>query len=380
MNIERATIPVSGIRGEVERGTSRVSARVGDETLWFESESVELTPSPEAFASALLVPSLESRRTLVFDEPLQSAWLSNCRQLVRMYNEWWGYEERVPLSGPGEPQRGSVSLGTALCFTAGVDSFYTLLRSGQKIDFLVSGQGFVDTPLSDSLRLRSLEDSFREIADKTGTTALFIRTNFLDLPLVRQTSWERSHGGILVALGHLLSKVAARLLISSSYRYADAKPWGSHWRTDPLGSSASLQVIHVGAELQRYEKLWAIADEPLVQKHLHVCWENHKPTGNCSRCDKCLRTRMQLLECGKLNDFSCFDGEETLVGDIESLPTGDGKMRTYRRIIDEGRADRDILRALENLIRRTEKARAEAASAPVVRRSGVWRLIQRLTR
>ncbi len=369
----------SGREGRTSRVSSQVFGQVSDQILWFESDDVELAPYPEAFASALLVPALESGLALTFDQPLPSTWLSNCRQLLRVYHEWWGYEEHLPVSPSGDPQRFPGSLKTALCFTGGVDSFHTLLRSGHEIDFLVNAQGFVDTPLEDFPRLIAIENSIREVARKTGTTPIFIRTNFLELPMVAKTSWERAHGGGLIALGHLLSSVVARLLISSSYTFETARPWGSHWMTDPLGSSASLQVIHVGAELKRNEKLWAIAGEPLVREHLHVCWENLAPTGNCSRCDKCIRTRLQLLECDQLRHFSCFEGEESLVQDIDSLPVGDGQMRTHRRLLENRQVDRRILRAIDNLVTRTERAR-DAGSAPISRLRRVWSLLQRLAK
>lgn len=364
----------------MEGKTSRVSARVGSHVLWFESDEAELAPVPEAFASALLVPSLDSGQELVFDQPLSSAWLSNCRQLLRIYKEWWGYDERMPVSPPGEVTAEGGSLKTALCFTAGVDSFYSLLRSGHKIDYLVTGVGLVDTPLGDQVRIEARQKSIREIARKTGTQAVFIRTNFLDLRFVAQTSWERAHGGVLIAFGHLLSRNVARLLVSSSYKYENSKPWGSHWRTDALGSSASMQIIHVGAEHNRYEKLWAIAEEPLVQRHLHVCWKNLAPIGNCSICEKCVRTRVQLWECGQLNNFPCFAGEESLVDDIDALAIADGEMATFRRVVSEGRGDRRILRACENLIERTERARTEKMGASGPRRRGIWSLLRRLTR
>jgi hypothetical protein len=380
MRASQSAVPVREIRSEVEGGTSRVSAIVGDQTLWFESDEVALAPVTESFASALLVPALDSGQELIFEQPLSSAWLSNCRQLLRIYKEWWGYDERMPVSPPGEPMTEGGSLRTALCFTAGVDSFYSLLRSGHKVDYLVTGVGLVCTPLGDRVRLEARLKSIREIARKTGTQAIFIRTNFLELPIVARTSWERAHGGVLIALGHLLTKSAARLLISSSYKYESATPWGSHWRTDALGSSGSMQIIHVGAEHNRNEKLWAIADEPLVQRHLHVCWQNLAPVGNCSICDKCVRTRVQLWECGRLNSFSCFRGEASLAGDIEAIAVADGQMSTYRRALARGRGDRRVLKACENLIARTERARNEVANQPVPDRQGLWSFLRRFGR
>ena len=380
MSVAKSAIGVTEISSQNEGGISRVSARVGEHTLWFESGDIELAPSPEAFASALLLPSLDARKELHIEQPLSSAWMTNCRQLLRIYNEWWGYEETMPVAPSSDVTSESSSLKTALCFTAGVDSFYSLLRSGHKIDFLVMGLGLVDTPLHDRVRLEAREKSIREVARKTGTQPVFIRTNLLEVPFVMKTNWERAHGGVLIAFGHLLSRSAARLLISSSHRYNSEKPWGSHWKTDPLGSSASMQMIHVGAEYARYEKLWTIVEEPLVRRHLLVCWQNRTPVGNCSICDKCVRTRLQLYECGQLNNFSCFKNLDSLINDIDALPHADGQMNTYRRVAEEAKGDRRILKAVESLIERTERSRREATnpapSKPRRLRSFLKRLIQ----
>lgn len=85
------------------------------------------------------------------------------------------------------------------------------------------------------------------------------------------------------------------LVIPSSYAYEDATPWGSHWDTDPLWSSPDkIRIIHDDASVNRRDKIIQLAAEPLVQRHLRVCWRNLAPTGNCSRCEKCLRTMTTL--------------------------------------------------------------------------------------
>ncbi len=380
MSDQPSRLLITDIRHRTRGRTSRISAQVQDRVLWFESDDIELAPRPEVFACALLIPALHAGLTLSLDQPLSTTWLTNCRQLLRIYNQWWGYPEYLPLAPPGDLGRKPISLKTSLCFTGGVDSFYSLLRSGNEIDFLVNIQGFVDTPLQDVRRLRAIEGSIREVAHQTGKHPVFVRTNFLDLPLVARTDWERAHGGGLTAIGHALANVVARHLVSSSHMLETAKPWGSHWMTDHLWSSASMQIIHVGAELQRFQKLREIAQEPLLWDHLHVCWQNLAPEGNCSRCDKCLRTRIALLECGGLDNFRSLAGANTLARDIDALPIASGEMRVHRRVLETGRIDRKVLKAVENLISRTERAPGTVETARQSRSSRMWSLLDRLAR
>ena len=161
---------------------------------------------------------------------------------------------------------------TALTFSGGVDSFHAVLKSGIDVDLLVTVHGF-DIGLDDSDRMAAWERSFREIAAELGIPAGVVRTNVRDHPTAQLASWPRAHGGALAGLGHALAGVD-RLAVASSYPRRLASPWGSHWRIDPLWSSDRLEVLHVGDEWWRAEKLAQVADHPLVHRHLRVCWEH----------------------------------------------------------------------------------------------------------
>ena len=83
--------------------------------------------------------------------------------------------------------------------------------------------------------------------------------------------------------------------------------------TVPFFSSDSMRVSAFGEEVRREEKVPAIAHDPLVRKHLRVCWKNRDGLVNCSRCGKCLMTMVSLAEAGVLNEFAVFDDEEALI-------------------------------------------------------------------
>ena len=64
--------------------------------------------------------------------------------------------------------------------------------------------------------------------------------------------------------------------------------------------------------MSRAGKLEMMADSPLVQKHLRVCFsipEFDPHTGsiiNCGECEKCVRTLVGLIILGKLEKFTAF--------------------------------------------------------------------------
>src|SRR5262245_11422945 len=117
---------ISPITTNFEKGVCRVSAGVDGTPLWFESADAALNPSPEAFASAMLVPAIDRGERLTLEEPVSSVWRSSVRQALSVFNQWWGYPELLPepVHHPPEAARASQ---TALLFSGGVDSFHTLL-------------------------------------------------------------------------------------------------------------------------------------------------------------------------------------------------------------------------------------------------------------
>ena len=68
----------------------------------------------------------------------------------------------------------------------------------------------------------------------------------------------------------------------------------------PCFSTHTLHLYTEGGAKNRLEKTIAIADNPVVQRHLHVCCTEGK---NCGWCLKCKRTLLTLDILGKLDDF-----------------------------------------------------------------------------
>lgn len=298
---------------------SRVTTRVDGVDLWFESPDVTLRPSAEALVAALLIPALAQGASLEIRALVAADFAANAGRVLDLVHRWWRYPPVWPKLNTRSVDAVPHPLArSALCFSAGVDSFFTLLESGRHVDSLVFVHGF-DVPLTDVARAEGCERALREVADATGARAILVRTNLREHPSFQGAPWDHAHGGALAAVGHLLADHCSTLLVSSSNALSQPKPWGSHWELDPLWGGAGLGVEHVGAESTRMAKIAAIAHHPLVQRHLRVCWENRDVRLNCSRCEKCIRTRIGLLLAGALERFTVFEPAPTLVGRVEAL-------------------------------------------------------------
>jgi hypothetical protein len=287
-------------------GGSRVEADIDGEPLWFDSGDAPLTPSPEGFASALLIAAATRGEPIEVDAAVDRSWLEQVPGIVRQVEQWWQLPgTRVIAAGVVDAPRATPGV-TAQCFTGGVDSFYALIIAKALPGMLVFGHGY-DIPLDDSVRLDAFLAGFRETAAAFGTRSVLIATNLQQHRATAGIDLRRSHGGALAALGHFLAKEVERIVIPSSYPYHDPKPWGSHWDLDPLWSSRRMTVEHADATCRRNGKVRAIADHPMVRRHLRVCSTTKTPTGNCGHCEKCIRTMIAFAMCGRLDACEAFD-------------------------------------------------------------------------
>lgn len=338
-------------------GVRRITAPVDGAPVWFESRDAALGAAPEAVASAFLIPALHRGARLHLVDAPDPEWLANVDRLLPILGEWWRYPALAPAApAPAvAPAAAPAGRASALFFSGGLDSFYALLASGERPGMLVTVHGF-DVALDDVRRMAAVEASLREVGAALGRRTVLVRTDLREHPLMRGAPWERAHGGALAAVGHLLCSEVAEALIAASISTLHAGAWGSHWRTDALFSSGRMRVRQVGMDRRRWQKARAIAGEPLAQRHLRVCWRNRVDAANCSRCDKCLITRLMLADCGALDRFAGFDGTATLARDLDALPVLHERVGSLAAIVEQRHVGEEIWRAAHALLRRTRHA------------------------
>lgn len=371
----RATpaIDVSPLRCSASNGRHRVAARVDGRSLWFSSPDTPLAAATEACGAALLVPALHAGRPLRLAGPVDEAWASNLAALTDAWRDlWYPAGPRplvVPVNGPPDdaPAPEPANAAAALCFSGGVDAFYTLLRGGSHIDRLVYVVGY-DVSLRERRRAASVTALLRDVAHHAGCESTVIHTNLRRHPLVKGTPWLRAFGGALAAIGHLLRGSVNRILLSGDGLGFEHPEVGSRPSTDPLHGSARLAVEHVAAGVTRLEKILALADEPLVQRHLRVCWNNVGSEMNCGRCEKCIRTMLALDACGMLGRFSGFAHGRGLVAAIDALPAVDDVVETfYRDLLDRGLSPMTAA-AVGRLLERAPRQRDDRVVTPTAKR------------
>lgn len=306
---------------ELEDGTwtANVEVRYGRRhqdrptRVWFRSTE-EFTRDGSFLIPFSLLPAMNRGEDLTLDPSIavSPALLRNLDQiqtLLLAFGPSFGHRlKRVKVNAtPGDVRTMPASRGTACFFSGGIDSSYSALKHLDELDALIFVRGF-DTRL-DKLKGSALEEQTADVrreAEELGVRLVEVTTNarsdFADASL----HWELYHGGLLAAIAHLLSPNFDRFYIASSYSYEMQGTCGSHPLLDPLWAPEGVEIVHDGGEAERWDKLKAIADNPVIQRHLHPCWQNKNGFQNCGVCPSCVRAMAVLKFLGKSELFTTF--------------------------------------------------------------------------
>jgi hypothetical protein len=276
-----------------------VSARIGDEAVSAAYHG-DVQPTPEDAIAAFLLPAMSRGAPLTVEGAPSARLLDALPTLQEIISTWWPQYRQIDVwpSGGGHTAANGRRAGTACFFSGGVDSFYTALTRREDISHLVIVRGF-DIDLRHPDLWERAVTAARRSADALGKPLLEIET---DLRAVTRMDWEHFHGCALASVGHQLGHKVGRVLVPATHTYKDLFPWGSHPLLDPLWSSDRVVFEHHGADATRFAKVQAIAHDPVVLRHLRVCWRNPGDAYNCGRCEKCIRTMIALHLAGTLGE------------------------------------------------------------------------------
>lgn len=333
-------------------------------------------PDAEDIGNALLclflMPAMALGVPLRVEAPVCPRLLDGARRSARLFAAW--FPDRLadvpiecPLSAAAIPAwpAPAASARFSSCFSAGVDSFFTLRRHRERIGRLVYLHGF-DVLHRNEARRRVVAGNLRTIADACGVPLVLFESDMRDFsdPLVNHT--EHHHGAILAALGHLLRPVHDRLLIPSSNDYRFLFPYGSHPMADPLWSSRRLEIVHDGSLAHRTAKLESLLDDPVARNHLRVCAKAVDQL-NCGRCEKCLRTMAILRMLRALGRFPVFPSELDLAALGNAPLPRESASHGWELLLEEAvrrDADEALIDALRAQTRPARLARLEAELRP----------------
>jgi hypothetical protein len=263
------------------------------------------------FAAALLLPAMKQGEDLVIKGSISEQLHKGMHSIMHEVLQW-----NIGLK-PIRIEADSLSPDThkpdrsASFFSGGVDSFYTYLKhkdapvKSDRISSFILVNGFDIDRRNTQLWDRTLQN-IKAIATAEDVELVVVRTNIQ--PLVEPILlWDYTHGGCLASAGLFLRGAFRQIYIPSTHSVQEQIPWGSNLALDGHWSTESTAFVHDGTEATRINKvIWQIARSPVALEHLRVCFANEKEAYNCGKCDKCLRTMINLYVAGVLEKSATF--------------------------------------------------------------------------
>jgi len=87
--------------------------------------------------------------------------------------------------------------------------------------------------------------------------------------------------------------------------------------TNHLLSGGGFEIHTEGAGFTRTQRVALINDYPEIAAKLRVCWEGPLTGGNCGRCEKCIRTKLNFMAINAAP--VCFNGDAATHAQILGL-------------------------------------------------------------
>lgn len=256
-----------------------------------EKHPVGIEEAQDAFLCSVLVPAMRSGGHLQVLGPVSTKLLQGIGEIQSIMKMWYPrLLSRISIEAESRDHvPGLKAFRAGQFFSAGVDSFYTLLENSEEITELFYVRGF-DLFLSQRESLQTATRNAEKAANKFGKNLVVIETNLHEFS-AQFVKWPNHyHGSAMATMAHIMAGTHSRVYFASTHSYADLFPWGSHVLVDGLWSSESLQIRHHGADASRLEKVFRLAETPECIPYLNWGCGGQ----GCSRSEKCLRTLIAL--------------------------------------------------------------------------------------
>jgi hypothetical protein len=248
--------------------------------------------------------------TLDIDAPISPRLLrcqSEFQTIQRMWSRAWSYGllpmGEVEVRAAARAVQPPPGRGVATFFSGGVDS-WSVVADNPDVTHLVFVRG-LDLRADAGKLTDDVERRLRTAAADLGRTLYVVETNVRELS-DRLLPWDVYFACPLAAVALLLAPLFERVLMTGDVDYETTVGQGADPLVDHLWSSEELEIAHACGRYSRIERLRLIADDPVAQRTLRVCWENRDGAYNCGRCRKCLSTLITLEALGARESFTTF--------------------------------------------------------------------------
>jgi hypothetical protein len=298
-----------------------VESSAGTSALWYsldEKFADFVTDAGDAPLTTLLIPAMAAGEDIHIAAPVSERLFYNLSDpYQRLLQCIFPFLHRINIYPADLQQRTERAPGVAAGFSGGIDSFAVLadhhyaanVPHGFRVSHLLfTNVGSHGRGEKGVRKFSERSEHIRGVAARIGLPLIIVDSNMSDFyPHGLGYVQTLSHRNAAIPL--LLQAGIGRSLIASSYSYKDVfigvanNMTYSDLVTFPMLSTEVLDILSVGSQYTRIEKTLRLAEVPDTYSTLDVCFRQSKD-GNCSVCQKCVRTLFTLEIAGLLERYS----------------------------------------------------------------------------
>lgn len=306
--------------------------------LWFgvdESQEQYLCAErSDAFVMALLPTAMRGGYDIVFHTPMSERLHYQLTQyLIPTLCGVGDLYHPVKLIGPLTAEKVSNAGGVGTGFSGGVDCLYTVMTHGKDSAYPLTHLAVFNVGAFDGSEYRkNFQNACADASKYAQEQALglvcldsniheVLPEDFLEVCSYRNLAGALALQGLfccyLLSSGIAFNKFYFNLRSGATYDLLAVH----------CAQTETLAFYSSGGQVQRHEKLKALADWEPAHRWLHPCFRNRLSRGNCGKCKKCIHTMAELYAHGVLDRFQpVFDVEEF----HRSLPQNLGYLLTIQ--------------------------------------------------
>jgi hypothetical protein len=276
--------------------------------VFFRASRPPLAENALPFVLTALVPAMKLGLPLRVEAPVPAQFLDFLPSVQALMRVWRTYLQPVSVEVlAGQPTAAlytphDAQRGVGLFFSAGVDSFYSLLKHQSEITHLIFVHGF-DTLLSQpDIRVRNAK-ALRQAAAEMNKPLIEVETNWRE-EVDGYVRWSHDTATVAqLSIAALLGTQLQKVYVAGNFDYFGEKH--SHGIPAVL-HTAGVDTVRDGMVCLRLDKMTVVASSDTAMRWLRVCWQNRSLAYNCGRCEKCLRTMIGLHLAGALGRCRTF--------------------------------------------------------------------------